>query len=208
MKNKRDDVLIAVDMAGTFLFAIEGAISAVQGNLDLLGIIVIAFATAMGGGIIRDILIGAVPPAALGNWRYPALAFGAALFIFFLHSYVMQLPVTGLVVLDAAALSLFAIAGTSKALDYELHPFIAVLLGTITAVGGGTLRDIFLARVPLVLHSDIYATAAMAGSACMIAGRRLRLSPAMSAVAGGVICFLIRLISVWQHWNLPRVADR
>src|SRR5215470_16218794 len=163
MKTDKDNLLFVADIAGTFLFAIEGAIAGVQGNLDLLGLVVLAFATAMGGGISRDILIGVLPPAALRDWRYPTVAFAGAFLIFFLHSYILQLPPFGLVLVDAAALSLFAVAGTEKALAYGIHPFIAVLLGTITAVGGGTIRDIFLARVPLVLQRDVYATAAMLG---------------------------------------------
>ena len=87
-----------------------------------------------------------------------------------------------------------------------MHPFIAILLGTITGVGGGTIRDVFLARIPTVLRADVYATAAMAGAAVMILSRRLGLAPTLSAVLGGVVCFGLRLVSVWQHWNLPRVA--
>jgi uncharacterized membrane protein YeiH len=204
MTTGKDTLLFAADIAGTLLFAIEGAIAAVQGNLDLLGIMVLAFATAMGGGIIRDLLIGAVPPAALRDWRYPTAAFTGAIFIFFFVHYVLMLPVVGLVILDAAALSLFAVAGTEKALVYAIHPFIAVLLGTITAVGGGVIRDVFLNRVPLVLNSDIYATAAMVGSAAMVVSRKMKLNPTACAVVGGVVCFSVRVIAVWQHWNLPR----
>ncbi|MGB6632667.1 MAG: TRIC cation channel family protein, partial [Terriglobales bacterium] len=92
-----------------------------------------------------------------------------------------------------------------KALLYEMHPFIAILMGTITGVGGGTVRDIFLARVPNVLRSDIYATAAMAGAAVMIAARKLKISHTWAAVLGGVFCFALRMVSVWRHWNLPKV---
>lgn len=97
-------------------------------------------------------------------------------------------------------------AGTEKALDYKMHPFIAVLMGTITGVGGGTVRDIFLAHVPSVLQSDVYATAAMAGAVVMIAGRKAGLSPAKAAALGGVACFTLRIVSVWQRWSLPRVT--
>jgi uncharacterized membrane protein YeiH len=110
------------------------------------------------------------------------------------------------VVLDAAALSLFAVAGTEKALEFDVHPFIAILLGGMTAVGGGTLRDILLARVPLVLRAEVYATAALAGSALLIIGRKMRLSATQAAVLGGPSCFLLRLVSVWQHWNLPKAV--
>jgi uncharacterized membrane protein YeiH len=139
------------------------------------------------------------------DWRYSAIVFTGAAIVFFLHHFVQGIPVGVMVVLDAAGLALFAVAGTQKALIYKMHPFIAILLGTITGVGGGTIRDIFLARVPTVLRA-VYATAAMAGSAAMIVGRKLGLPPTLAAMLGGVVCFGLRLVSVWQHWNLPRVA--
>ncbi|MGB7844078.1 MAG: trimeric intracellular cation channel family protein [Candidatus Acidiferrum sp.] len=206
MKFESDRILFAADMAGTLLFAVEGAISAIDGNLDLLGLMVLAFATALGGGIARDVLIGDVPPAALRDWRYAAVAFSGGTLVIFLHHFVQAIPMNLIVVLDAAGLAFFAIAGTEKTLLHNMHPFIAVLLGTVTAVGGGTIRDLFLARVPRVLEADVYATAALAGSVVMILGRKLRLSPTVAALVGGLVCFLLRVISMWQHWNLPKVS--
>ena len=165
----------------------------------------LAFSTALAGGIFRDILIGAIPPNSLRDWRYSATAFTGAAIPFFLYLYVQGIPSGVILLLDAAGLALFAVAGTEKALLYEMHPFVAVLLGTITGVGGGTVRDIFLARVPNVLHSDIYATAALAGATVMILGRKLKLPPACAAVLGGVVCFTLRMVSLWRHWNLPKV---
>jgi uncharacterized membrane protein YeiH len=119
---------------------------------------------------------------------------------------VQEIPTQVLIGFDAAGLALFAVAGTQKALNYGIHPFMAILMGTITGVGGGTVRDILLAQIPTVLRADVYATAAMAGAAVMILGRKLGLRPAFTAVLGGVFCFVLRVVSVWQHWNLPRVA--
>jgi len=198
-------LLFAADMAGTLIFGIEGAEAAIAGNLDLLGLMVLAFSTALAGGIFRDLLIGCVPPNSLRDWRYSAMAFTGAAIVFFMHRFVQGIPSEVIMVVDAAGLALFAVAGTEKALLYQIHPFIAILLGTVTAVGGGTVRDIFLARVPLVLRSDIYATAAMAGALVMIAARKLKLSPTWAAVLGGVFCFALRVVSVWRHWNLPKV---
>lgn len=198
-------LLFAADMAGTLLFAIEGAEAAIPGNLDLLGLMVLAFSTALAGGIFRDLLIGAVPPSSLRDWRYSAMAFTGAAIVFLLYRFVQGIPSGVILVLDAVGLALFAVAGTEKALLYKMHPFVAILLGTVTAVGGGTVRDIFLARVPLVLRSDIYATAAMAGAAVMILGRKLKIPPTWSAVLGGAVCFGLRVISLWRHWNLPKV---
>jgi len=206
LKIESDRILLAADMAGTLLFAVEGATAAISSNLDLLGLLVLAFATALGGGMVRDVLIGDVPPAALGDWRYAAVAFSGGTVVFFLHHFVKEIPANLLMVLDAAGLAFFAIAGTEKALLHKLHPFIAVLLGTVTAVGGGTIRDLFLARTPRVLEADVYATAALAGAAVMIFMGKLRLSPALAAFSGGVVCFLLRVVSVWEHWNLPKVG--
>jgi uncharacterized membrane protein YeiH len=205
MKNEANKLLFAVDIAGTFVFAVEGATAAMRGNLDLLGLMVLAFATALGGGIIRDVLIGDAPPASLRDWRYAAVAFAGGAVVFFLHQFVQSIPGNVILVLDAAGLSLFAIAGTQKALVFGMHPFVAILLGTITGVGGGTVRDVLLAQVPSVLRADVYATAAMAGSAVMIAGCKAGTPREWAAAVGGTVCFLLRVISVWQHWNLPRV---
>src|ERR1700757_5401630 len=124
-----DRLLTVADLAGIFLFATEGATAAVAADLDLLGLMVLAFSTALAGGITRDLLIGAVPPQSLRDWRYPTVAFTGAAIVFFLHPLFENLPTQPLIVLDAAALALFAVAGTEKALKYKMHPFIAALLG-------------------------------------------------------------------------------
>ena len=205
MQTKKATLLYAVDLAGTLLFGLEGASAAISGNLDLLGLMVLAFATALGGGIIRDLLIGSVPPSSLRDWRYSAMAFAGAAIISLLNRFGQQIPAQALMILDAAGLSLFAIAGTEKALLFEMSPLIAILLGGVTGVGGGTIRDVLLARIPTVLRADVYATAALAGATTMVICRRLKLSTTQSAFIGGSVCFLLRVISVWLHWNLPRL---
>ena len=205
LKTDGESLLFVVDLAGTLLFAIEGGSAAATGQLDLLGVMVLAFATALGGGIIRDLLIGAVPPASLRDWRYAVLAFLGGFLVFSLHRFVVGISPWIVLVLDAAGLSLFAIAGTEKALLYKMPAFVAILLGTVTAVGGGVLRDIFLSRVPRLLQSDIYATAAILGSAVMIVTGKLGLSPRWAAISGGATCFALRVLSLWLHWNLPRM---
>ena len=204
MSPEHSKLLLSVDLAGTFLFAVEGALIAVPANLDLLGVMVLAFSTALVGGIIRDVLIGASPPASLRDWRYATTAFAGGVIVFFLHPYIRAIPGPVILTLDAAALALFAVAGTEKALLYNMHPFIAVLLGAVTAVGGGTVRDILLAQIPNVLRSDIYATAALAGAVVMVAATKLRVPPTLAAISGGLVCFSLRVVSVWQHWNLPK----
>ena len=120
---------------------------------------------------------------------------------------ISGIPRALIIDLDAAGLTLFAIAGTEKALIYKMGPFIAVLMGAITSAGGGTVRDVLLMHVPAVLRVDVYATAALAGSAAMVAARRLRVPPVPSAVIGAVVCLGLRLVSVWQHWNLPKATE-
>jgi uncharacterized membrane protein YeiH len=199
-------LLLIVDLLGTFVFALEGAIAAVQGNLDLLGVMVLAFATALGGGIVRDLLIDAAPPNAIRDWRYPTTAFIAAAFVFLPHGSVSHIPASFLLTADAAGLSLFAVAGAGKALDFHIHPMLAVLMGGITGVGGGTIRDILLNRIPTVLHSDIYATAALLGATVMVAGLKLKMRPVLATSLGAAACFALRMLAVWHHWNLPKVA--
>jgi uncharacterized membrane protein YeiH len=148
MPPKTERLLLVVDLAGTFVFAIEGASAAIRSGLDLFGVLVLSFVTALVGGVIRDLLIGAVPPQAIRDWRYAATAFIAGAATFLLYRLVQQIPPSALIALDAAGLALFAVAGAEKALDYEINPFIAMLMGTITGVGGGTVRDILLAQVP------------------------------------------------------------
>jgi uncharacterized membrane protein YeiH len=199
-------LLFAVDIAGTVVFAAEGAMAAIIGNLDVFGIMVLSFATALAGGIIRDVLIGATPPQAIRDWRYAAIAFTGGAAVILVHQFIWRIPFPVLVALDAGGLALFAVAGTAKALDNQINAFIATLMGTITAVGGGTVRDVLLSRVPAILLSDVYATAALAGATVMVISRKLGISPTLSAILGGVFCFGLRIIAVWRHWNLPKIA--
>ena len=206
MKYNFATLLLAIDLIGTFVFALEGAMAAIENKLDLLGLLVLSFATALGGGIIRDLLIGAIPPGAIRDWRYAAVAFLGGLVVFFWYQFVNQVPNSMLIIFDAAGLGLFAVAGAAKALEFGMHPFLAVLMGGITGVGGGTIRDILLARVPTVLRADVYATAALAGAAVMVMGAKFAMPAALASISGTVVCFLLRVVSVWRHWNLPKVT--
>jgi uncharacterized membrane protein YeiH len=206
MQRESNPLVFAADLAGTFVFAMEGALTAIGADLDLLGIMVLAFATALGGGVARDLLIGAVPPQAIRDWRYSVVAFSAAGFAFSLNSLLRELPPQVLIDLDAAGLALFSVAGTEKALAYRMHPFIAAMMGTITGVGGGTVRDMLLAHVPAVLRVDIYATAALLGALVIVIGRGLGVPRAPAAIAGGLACITLRLLAVWHHWQLPHAT--
>ncbi|HZD78073.1 MAG TPA: trimeric intracellular cation channel family protein [Acidobacteriaceae bacterium] len=200
------DVLLSVfDLVGTLVFALEGAMAAIRGDLDILGVLVLAFVTAVGGGILRDLLIGAVPPAAIRDWRYIGIAIvgatGAAVLFYWERTFPDQVLLT----LDAAGLSLFAVAGAEKALNYQMHPLLAVVMGGITGVGGGTMRDLLLAKVPGVLHKDVYASAALLGGAVMVLALKAKAPRAVAMFGGFGACFLLRMVSVLRHWNLPRL---
>lgn len=207
VKITSDHLLLTVDLAATLFLGIQGGLAAIQANLDLFGIMVLAFATALGGGVIRDLLIGDIPPASIRNIRYPVTAFGGGLLAFLLYQSLQRVPLLLMTSIDAAGLGLFAVAGAAKAYNFQIAPFMAILMGTITAVGGGTTRDIFLARIPGILRVDVYAVAAMAGAAVLIIGLRSGLPRTLMMFAGFFVCFLLRFLAVWQHWNLPRAGE-
>ena len=196
-------VVLGFDLAATLVFALEGALVAVDDDLDLLGVLVITFATALAGGIIRDLLIGAVPPASLEHPRYPVTAFVAGAAVFVLHGAFDDVPTALLTTLDAVGLGLFAVSGAEKALLRGLNPLSAVLLGGVTAVGGGSVRDLLLNETPAVFREDLYAVPALLGATVMVVGLRQGLPRLPMMAAGGAVCFALRVVSVWLDWNLP-----
>lgn len=201
--DKLHTIYYFLDLAGTFAFAISGATAAKQRGLDLFGICAVAYTVACGGGIIRDLCIGAIPPAGLTTWYYLAAAMLAAIMTISLYAVVERLnrPV---LFFDAAGLSLFAVTGAQKSLSYGHNGEVAVLLGIITAVGGGVLRDILLNRVPVILEKEIYASAALVGALIVVFGNYSNsLSADWIAIIALVACFTIRILALRYHWNLP-----
>ena len=194
--------LAVLDLAGTFVFALSGAMRRAH-RLDLLGVLVLAFVAGNVGGITRDVLLGAAPPPAIGDWRYIVVSFVAGLLTFRWHRRVARLR-SPVLVFDAAGLALFAVAGAQKAVAFGLNPLAAVLLGALTGFGGGMVRDLLVAEVPAVLTSDLYAVAALAGAAVVVVGDLLRLPAAPVAVAGAALCLGLRLGAIRRGWNLPR----
>lgn len=194
--------VLLLDFLGTFAFAISGALVAVRHRLDLFGVLVLSFAAATAGGITRDVLLGATPPVALVDWRYLAVSAVAGLITFYRHAVVERFrnPVQ---VSDAVGLALFAVVGASKALAAGVGPVGAVMLGVVTGVGGGVVRDVLVAEVPAVLQRELYAVAALAGALLLVAGRSLDLPPAPVAVAGAVLCFGVRWMAIRRGWRLP-----
>ena len=201
-----DRLVLGADLGATALFAVEGAIASIDVRLDLFGVLVVAFATALGGGIIRDVVIGSGPPVSLRFSRYPLVAFAGGALVFLLATPLRGIPEWLLVTLDAGGLSLFAVSGARRALDFELNAVSATLLGVLTGVGGGILQALLLNRVPSVLSENIYASAALFGAGVMVIGVRRGGAPGRMMLIGAVLCFALRMISFWQGWNLPTIG--
>jgi uncharacterized membrane protein YeiH len=195
-------LLLVLDLAGTFVFAISGASAGVTRRLDLFGTLVVSFAAGNLGGITRDVLIGSVPPAAISDWRYLAVSLLAGVITFYWSSAVDKLS-SPVLVFDAAGLALFAVSGAQKALAFGMSPVMAALLGMLTGIGGGMARDILVAQIPAVLRSDIYALAALVGAAVVVIGHLLDLPAAATAIAGALFCFALRLLAIKRGWRLP-----
>src|SRR3954470_14482894 len=195
-----------LDLAGTLVFALSGAIAGVKRKLDLFGVLVLAFVAANAGGITRDILIGAVPPGAVNDWRYLGVSLVAGIIAFYFPAAIMQRwnPV---LMFDAAGLALFAVSGADKALAYGLNPVMATLLGMLTGIGGGMARDILLAEIPTVLRADLYAVAALVGAAVVVIAKLLELPSTAVTIAGAVLCFGLRFIAIRRGWHLPVAGE-
>jgi uncharacterized membrane protein YeiH len=195
-------LVLTLDLIGTFVFATSGAASGVKSRLDVFGVSVLAFVAGNAGGITRDLLIGAVPPAAISDWRYVAasLVAGVATFLWYPSITRVQRIV---LLFDAAGLATFAVAGTQKALAYDVNPIAAALLGMLTGIGGGMIRDVLVQEIPVVLRSDFYAVAALAGAAVAVAGHLLHWPPVPTTIAGASVCFFMRLTAIRRRWRLP-----
>ena len=192
----------AMDLAATFVFAISGATRGVHRRLDLFGVLVVAWVAAVAGGIARDLLIGAVPPAAIADWRYLAAAVVAGLLGFFASDMIARLK-TPVLLFDAAGLCLFAVTGTQKALAFGLSPVMAAMMGMITCIGGGVARDLLTLQVPTVLRSELYAVAALAGAGSISLGFWAGLPVLPTVVFGAAVCLFLRLMSIYRGWRLP-----
>ena len=195
-------LLVSFDLGGTFVFALSGGMAGVKHRLDLFGVLVLAFAAGNSGGIARDVMIGAVPPAAIKDWRYIAVSMLAGLMTFYWYRIINRLS-SPVLVFDAAGLALFAVAGAGKALALHAGPVAATLLGMLTGVGGGMVRDVLVSEIPTVLRTELYAVAALIGAAVVVLGRMLHVPVAAAAIAGAVLCFGLRFIAMRRRWQLP-----
>jgi uncharacterized membrane protein YeiH len=195
-------LLVAFDLGGTFVFALSGAVAGVKHRLDLFGVLVLSFAAGNAGGITRDVMIGAIPPAAISEWRYVGVSILAGLITFYWYRIINRVN-SPVLVFDAAGLGLFAVAGAGKALAFHAGPVAATLLGMVTGIGGGMTRDILVMEIPSVLRTELYAVAALTGAAVMVVGMMLHLPSSVAAIAGAVLCFGLRFIAMRRGWHLP-----
>jgi uncharacterized membrane protein YeiH len=196
-------LLTVLDLVGIFVFALSGGLVAVRKDLDLFGVLVLAGITGLGGGFMRDVLIGALPPAALADWRYLLVPVTAGLATFWFHPALgrMERLVN---VFDAAGLALFCVVGGLKALESGLGPVPSALMGLVTAIGGGMLRDVLAGRVPVVLRGELYATPALVGGTIAVIGVWAGVDEVLVAVPGAAVCLVWRLLAMRRGWTAPR----
>jgi uncharacterized membrane protein YeiH len=194
--------LLVADLVGVAVFAASGASAAVAKRLDLFGVAFVGFIAALGGGILRDLVIGAVPPLAFADWRYAITAVLASMAVFWLHPQLNRLRRTVLV-LDAAGLGLFTVTGTLKALGAGVPPVGACLIGMLTAIGGGLARDLLTGEIPAVLQRDIYAVVALGGAVTVTILRRLGADGPLELGAAAAAMIAVRLTALYRRWSAP-----
>lgn len=196
-------MLLTLDLIGILVFAISGGLVAVRNQLDIVGVIGIAVATGLGGGVIRDVVIGAVPPPALADWRYLLVPVVGGLVTFYWHPAVERLERV-INVFDAFGLGLFCVAGALKAQEYGLGPVPSAALGMLTGVGGGIIRDLLVGRVPVIFrYRELYAIPALAGAAVAATGVELGVEPAVMIGPAAAVTIGWRLLAVRRGWVAP-----
>ena len=201
-------LLIILELTGTFVFGLNGALTAMEAEqLDLVGVVVLGTMTALGGGMVRDVLVGAVPPATFRDWRYLTVALVSAGVAFVARTYLRR-AMRWINLFDAAGLSLFCVTGTAVGFAHGLGPFQSTILGAITAVGGGTIRDIMIPRVPTVLTSGLYAVPALVGAGIVAVALNFGFYSTAVALLAAVVCFAIRLAGLRYNLNVPMVRPR
>jgi uncharacterized membrane protein YeiH len=196
-------LLLVLDLLGIGVFAVSGALVAVRRRLDVVGVVVLATVTGLGGGVIRDVLISESPPTALADWRYLVVPLACGLVVFWYHPAVERLD-RPFVVFDAFGLGLFAVAGALKAVEHGLGPLPAAFLGMVTCIGGGLMRDVLAGQVPVVLSSgELYAIPALAGAAVAAVGFELDLPTTIVALPAAALTIAWRLVAWWRGWQAP-----
>jgi uncharacterized membrane protein YeiH len=195
--------VVILDLLAILVFGISGGLTAVRMRLDIVGVVVLSMVTGLGGGWIRDVLIGATPPAALVDWRYLVTPFAAGVATFFLHPALGRVE-RAINVFDAFGLGLFSVAGAVTATEHGLGPLPATVLGLVTGVGGGVLRDVLAGRVPTILRKgELYAVPATTGAAIAGVGLHLGAPTSVVVVLGAAVTIIWRLLAIWRGWTAP-----
>ena len=196
------DVIVVLDSVGTFAFALSGGLLGVHKRFDLFGVLFLSFVVAVVGGMMRDVLIGAVPPVAITDIRYFAIAMVGGLATFYWYPKVASLQ-RQILLFDAVGLSLFAVTGAQKAIDHGINPLMAAILGMLSGIGGGMTRDVLAGNIPFVLRGDLYALAALAGGAIVSIGMMLGVHPTYPMLLGAAVCIFLRLMAIYHGWRAP-----
>lgn len=199
-------LLLVLDLAGTFVFGLSGGLAGVQKRLDMFGVVVLAVVVGLAGGITRDLLIG-IPPQTFRDWRYLAVAGGAGLVTFIAHPVLERLA-RPVLVLDAAGLALFCVTGASTALDHHVGAVEAVVLGAITGVGGGVIRDVLVGEIPVVLRTGLYAIPALMGAAVVVGASSGGSHDLVYPLVGAAVCLCVRLAGLYFDLDVPRAPGR
>ena len=198
------EIIYLIDILGTFAFAISGALVALDKNFDIFGVIIIAFVTAVGGGMLRDILINAHPINWIGDLNYLYTIFAAVIFTFLVKSKIAYLSKT-MFLFDTIGISVFTLLGLQKGLSYELHPLVAVIMGMISAVFGGVLRDVLTNRVPLIFEKEIYASACLSGGVMYLILNHFKVQENINFIISALVVVIIRVVAVRFSLELPRI---
>lgn len=194
----------ALDLIGTFVFGVSGALLAVRKHFDVVGMLVLAELTALGGGIVRDLILGTTPPASFTDGWYLIVPLLAVAVTFFAHMQIARIQLA-ILLFDAAGLGLFCVSGTAKALSFGLGPVQAVALGLLTAVGGGILRDVLANDVPVVMRADstLYAVPALLGAIIVATAHGLHIYGPLIAGIAVIVTFALRVVALRYHWKMP-----
>lgn len=199
-------VITVLELAGTAVFAASGALASVRSRLDVFGVVMVAMITALGGGVVRDVLLGVHPPATLRDWRFLLVPAATGLVVFYFHPQVIRLR-RAVLLADAVGLGLFTTSGTATALALGAPGYSACLIGMTTGIGGGVARDVLLREVPVVLRKEIYAVAALAGAVVVVVGSAFGLSASGLSIGGAALIVAIRVLALWRRWNAPVARD-
>jgi len=196
------DLMHLLDWVGTFVFALSGGLLGIQKRFDLFGVLFLSFVVAVVGGMMRDVLIGAVPPVAITDVRYFAIAMVGGLATFYWYPKVASFQ-RKILLFDAVGLGLFAVTGAQKAMDHGINPLMAAILGMLSGIGGGMTRDVLAGNVPFVLRGDLYALAALAGGAIVSTGMVMGVPPMYPMLLGAAVCIFLRLMAIYYGWRAP-----